>query len=126
MIRRKKGMRFLGGFYAFPGGKVDAADAAPALLARAHGLGVDDAAGIFAGASDHPALAFWITAVRELIEETGVFLVSDDHGRPVDVRGHASTGPFRMKLMAGELFADLLATAGWRCDLRPLRYFSHF
>lgn len=26
MIRRQKGMRFLGGYYAFPGGKVDAAE----------------------------------------------------------------------------------------------------
>lgn len=27
MIRRQTSMRFLGGYYAFPGGKVDAADA---------------------------------------------------------------------------------------------------
>ena len=26
MIRRQKSMRFLGGFYAFPGGKVEGAD----------------------------------------------------------------------------------------------------
>ena len=80
MIRRKKGMRFLGGFYAFPGGKVDAADAAPAVLARCHGLGVDDAGSIFPGSHDHPALAFWVAAVRELVEETGVFLLCDDVG----------------------------------------------
>ncbi|PYM12423.1 MAG: MBL fold metallo-hydrolase, partial [Candidatus Rokuibacteriota bacterium] len=80
MIRRKKGMRFLGGFYAFPGGKVDAADTAPDLLARAHGLGVGNAAAIFLTTADRPALAFWIAAVRELIEETGVFLVCDDRG----------------------------------------------
>jgi len=126
MIRRKKGMRFLGGFYAFPGGKVDGEDAAPALLARAHGLGMDDAASMFTGTPDHPALAFWITAVRELIEETGVFLVCDDRGHPVDVRNATSTEPLRKKLMAGQSFADLLLTSGWCCDLRPLRYFSHF
>src|SRR5262245_24180393 len=74
MIRRKKSMRFLGGFYAFPGGKVDTADAGPALLARCQGLDVDRAASIFSDTSEHPALAFWVTAVRELIEETGVFL----------------------------------------------------
>ena len=126
MIRRKKAMRFLGGFYAFPGGKVDAADAAPAVLARCHGLGVDEAESIFPGSHGHPALAFWVTAVRELVEETGVFLVCDDDGRDVDVRSTASTEPFRKALMAGEPFADVLSTSGWRCDLRPLRYFSHF
>src|SRR5438876_881481 len=34
MIRRQRSMKFLGGFYAFPGGKVDPADGAPAALAR--------------------------------------------------------------------------------------------
>jgi len=29
MIRRDRGMKFLGGYYAFPGGKVDLADGAP-------------------------------------------------------------------------------------------------
>src|SRR5437763_3178903 len=33
MIRRQRSMKFLGGFYAFPGGKVDPGDAAPAVLA---------------------------------------------------------------------------------------------
>jgi 8-oxo-dGTP pyrophosphatase MutT (NUDIX family) len=126
MIRRKKQMRFLGGFYAFPGGKVDAADAAPALLTRCHGLDPDHAESIFPGTHGHPALAFWVTAVRELIEETGVFLVCGDDGQTLDVRSTAATDPFRKKLMAGEPFADLLLASGWRCDLRPLGYFSHF
>ena len=34
MIRRQKSMRFLGGFYAFPGGKVDPEDGEPQILAR--------------------------------------------------------------------------------------------
>src|SRR4029077_9395070 len=38
MIRRQKSMRFLGGFYAFPGGKVDPEDGAPDILARCRGL----------------------------------------------------------------------------------------
>ena len=42
LIRRHATMRFLGGFYAFPGGKVDAEDTAPESLARCHGL--DEAA----------------------------------------------------------------------------------
>ena len=38
MIRRNKSMRFLGGYYAFPGGKVDAADSHAAAIARVHGI----------------------------------------------------------------------------------------
>ncbi len=38
MIRRQKSMRFLGGFYAFPGGKVDPDDGGSEILGRCHGI----------------------------------------------------------------------------------------
>src|SRR5207245_1166164 len=38
MIRRQRSMKFLGGFYAFPGGKVDPAHGAPAAPARRRAL----------------------------------------------------------------------------------------
>ena len=44
MVRRSKAMRFMAGYYAFPGGKVDPADAAPELLARCRGIAPSDAA----------------------------------------------------------------------------------
>ena len=44
MIRRQKTMRFLGGYYAFPGGRVDALDASADLLARCRGVAPADAA----------------------------------------------------------------------------------
>lgn len=130
MIRRQKAMRFLGGFYAFPGGKVDPDDGAPAALDLCHGVSLAEAAALFPGHHDLPALAFWVTAVRELLEESGVLLACDGGGAPVDV-GNAGTAArrdaARQRLMAGETsFAALLADAGWRCDLRPLRYLSHF
>jgi hypothetical protein len=65
MIRRQKSMRFLGGFYAFPGGKVDAADGDAALLARCRGLSPDEAARLLPGGDGAPALAYWVTALRE-------------------------------------------------------------
>jgi 8-oxo-dGTP pyrophosphatase MutT (NUDIX family) len=122
-------MKFLGGFYAFPGGKVDAADAARESLTRSHGLAVAEAEAIFPG-GDRPALAYWITAVRELLEETGLLLACDAEGRTV-VPWHADVTAgierCREALMAGEApFAAVLAREGWCCDLRPLRYLSHF
>ena len=128
MIRRNKGMKFLGGYYAFPGGKVDAADSSAASLAACHGLGAAEAERIFPG-DDRPANAYWVTAVRELLEESGIQLACDGMGRAVSAAA-PTVAPvideLRKRLMAGEPFAELLAGQGWRCDLRPLRYLSHF
>jgi 8-oxo-dGTP pyrophosphatase MutT (NUDIX family) len=124
MIRRNKGMKFLGGYYAFPGGKVDAADAGPQSLARCHGLSAAEAARVFDDDDQLPALAYWVTAVRELLEETGILLVCDDEGRPPDIA--PLVDDLRKRLMAGEPFAELLAEQGWFGDLRSLRYLSHF
>ena len=124
MIRRNKGMKFLGGYYAFPGGKVDAGDGSAASLACCHGIGAGEAETIFPG-GDRPAIAYWVTAVRELLEETGILLACDAGGCAVDAEAPA-VEEIRERLMAGEPFAELLAGQGWSCDLRPLRYLSHF
>lgn len=130
VIRRQRGMKFLGGFYAFPGGKVDAADADPAVLARCRGLDLAAADRVFPGHQGGPALAFWVTAVRELLEESGVLLACDAAGRPVEARDPGVAARIergRQALVTGELpLAALLAREGWYCDLSPLRYLSHF
>lgn len=128
MIRRNKGMKFLGGYYAFPGGKVDLADGSAGSEACCYGLSAEGAEGIFPGGGP-PAIAFWVTAVRELLEETGILLACDVEGRAIDPRAPAVAplvDDVRKRLMAGEVFADLLAGQGWFCDLRPLRHLSHF
>jgi 8-oxo-dGTP pyrophosphatase MutT (NUDIX family) len=128
MIRRNKGMKFLGGFYAFPGGKVDPEDSAAAALVRCRGVAPAEAADLFPAHGDLAPLAFWVTAVRELLEESGVLLACDDAGRPVDARGQAGLiDSSRKALMAGEAsFTTVMTRAGWHCDLRPMRYLSHF
>jgi 8-oxo-dGTP pyrophosphatase MutT (NUDIX family) len=130
MIRRNKGMKFLGGYYAFPGGKVDPEDGAPEALARCRGLAPAAAETIFPGDAGGPALAFWVTAVRELLEESGILLACDAGGRPVRADDPGVTAAIercRKALMAGEApFAALVAREGWALDLSRLRYLSHF
>ena len=129
MIRRKKTMKFLGGYYAFPGGRVDPADGAPAAVACVRGLDVAAAADIFPGHDAIPALAFWLTAVRELLEESGILLACDVEGRPIDARRPATLDKLtrlRQELMAGGSLPALLAREGWCADVRGLRYLSHF
>src|SRR5437763_8593289 len=71
-VRRGEQLRFAGGFYAFPGGRVDVGDAALPLLS-AEGLPASEAACIAA-------------AARELFEETGVLLAPRASRVPADAR----------------------------------------
>jgi 8-oxo-dGTP pyrophosphatase MutT (NUDIX family) len=129
MVRRQKGMKFLGGYYAFPGGRVDVSDGTSEALACCQGLRPEEAERVFPG-GDRPALAYWVAAVRELLEESGLLLACHADGRPIDTRDPAvaeTVDRARKALMAGEApFPTLLARAGWCCDVRPLRYLSHF
>src|SRR6266850_7950139 len=81
MIRRNRNMKFLGGYYAFPGGKVDPGDGLPDAVARCRGIATAEAEVLLTGRESVPALAFWVTAVRELLEESGVLLACDENGQ---------------------------------------------
>jgi 8-oxo-dGTP pyrophosphatase MutT (NUDIX family) len=129
MIRRQKSMRFLGGYYAFPGGKLDPDDSAPEIFARCLGLAADEAERVLSSTDGVPAWSFWVTAARELLEETGV-LAARDASAPIDV-GAAGVADrvaaMRRALVAGEApLHALLARDRWSLDLGQFRYLSHF
>jgi 8-oxo-dGTP pyrophosphatase MutT (NUDIX family) len=130
MIRRQKSMRFLGGFYAFPGGKVDPEDGAPDILARCRGLTEAEAGRLLPSEDGVPALAFWVAAARELLEETGVLPACDAAGRAVaaaDPDGAARIDALREAHMAKrEPLSALLTAHDWYLDVGPFRYLSHF
>jgi len=130
MIRRQKSMRFLGGFYAFPGGKVEGADGSEEALGRCRGVSSVAAAAAFPAVDGIPPLGFWVTAARELVEETGLLVGCDADGRPVDIRDPAvrdRVERLRHALVGEEApFHVLLAREGWSLDLAPFRYLSHF
>ena len=131
MIRRARDMRFLGGYYAFPGGKVDLADRSQDALAHTRGLSPEMAAAAIGDSADQvPALAYWLAAVREAFEETGMLLARDGDDRPVTAAGldvSHRLEDHRRALVRGERsFTAILAAEGWRADLAPLRYLCHF
>jgi 8-oxo-dGTP pyrophosphatase MutT (NUDIX family) len=131
LIRRARDMRFLGGYYAFPGGKVDLGDRSHEALARTRGLSPEAAERAIGDATDDvPALSYWVAGVREVFEETGMLLARGPDEQPVGVgppevlarlEGH------RRALVRGERsFTAVLAAESWTADLAPLAYLSHF
>jgi recombination protein RecT len=70
LTRRPVSMAFAGGLHVFPGGRVEAADSRPRLLARARGPVADPAFQV----------AHRIAAIRETWEEVGVLLAAPPAG----------------------------------------------
>ncbi len=94
VVRRSETLRFFGGFWAFPGGKVDAADCAIPVEPAADPLAVRRA-----------------TAARELFEETGVLLARPaDGSQPAPI---PDLERWRREVVADRLsFAELLVRLG--------------
>ena len=66
IVRRHQNMRFLGGYWVFPGGMMDAADAGmPAVPGRSR-------ASSSLAQENRPSRGFAVAAARELFEETGL------------------------------------------------------
>src|SRR3954468_24333708 len=105
-VRRGEQLRFAGGFYAFPGGGVDVADA-----------GVPLDGGEALGAAEAPCV---VAAARELFEETGVLAVPGAAAVPAAERKQMRTALLR-RPEPGEKaasFGDFLARHRLRVDAR--------
>jgi 8-oxo-dGTP pyrophosphatase MutT (NUDIX family) len=85
MTKRHHHLNFVGGFYVFPGGKMDRQDLEPKNLKRCKGLGPEDAQRILVDSPDpSKSLAYWVTAIRELFEEAGILLAYNKEGKPIN------------------------------------------
>ncbi len=130
LICRPTRSRVAGGAYVFPGGRVEQDDWGPGIARLCPGLDREDAARTL-GTVEPPerAVGFWVAAVRELFEETGLLLAYDLVGALV--RSSPDTAdPIRRLLQAHRAaqakFVDLLHGAGLRLATDRLHYFSHW
>ncbi len=81
ILERTVAAAFAGGMYVYPGGKVDDADGAAAIEPYCDGL--TDAAASARLGLERGGLSYWVAAVRECFEESGILLVrSGDGGAP--------------------------------------------
>ena len=131
LMRRHRRSGFVPGAWVFPGGRVDRADRDPGLLDRCQGLGSDP----------QPDAAFWMAALREAFEETGVLLararvapgaieadVTDGGGDWVaDAASDPGVEAVRRSLMDDEAtLLDVVRRLDVQLDARPMVHAAHW
>jgi len=130
LTRRPPEMRFLGGFYVFPGGAVHEEDYSPRILEHCRGLSADEARKILGDRHDpQVAIGHWIAALRELFEEVGVLLCESRSGTPIDLRAETAKENIEIKrraIVRKELeLGEFLESEELYCDLSRMIYFFH-
>jgi 8-oxo-dGTP pyrophosphatase MutT (NUDIX family) len=122
MLRRNLNLEFVGGAYVFPGGKVDKADRDPEVIGRSLNLGdleCSKALGISSG-----GVGYFVAAIRESFEESGIFIGSRSDGTvPTE---EELSGAREDLLLKRSDFADVLAKEDLYMDLSQLVYFAHW
>jgi 8-oxo-dGTP pyrophosphatase MutT (NUDIX family) len=120
VLRRTSGAAFAAGMFVFPGGRVDAVDGGAALEPFVHGM--DDTEASRQLDIEQGGLAFWVAAIRECFEESGLLLA----------RRHDGTLPEpdpsdRVAVHRGELsMIELCRKHGIVLDAGALRYVAHW
>ncbi len=145
MVLRRASLEFAAGAYVFPGGKVEAADASEEILAQSvqqneasPGALTRDAPGapypgppsgeaqrspLEARPEPLPGIAFFVAALRECFEETGILLASQRLDRD---RLAAARQCRRDLLLQRVTFAQLLKNLDVTLALDALHYYSRW
>lgn len=133
LLKRSPRSRFIPGAWVFPGGAVDPEDSEPVLFPRLHGISYE-AARDRLGPPDGgpPALAYWVAALRETFEETGILLDRgmSGSGTPTLAEGAGVEGGrvlARSQLLSGEMsFKEVLETLDATLDTEGMAYIGHW
>lgn len=112
-VKRAADVRFMGGAYVFPGGKLDPEDAEPSLPGDLDGASCAAALG---EPDPSRARALYVAAARECLEESGVALTAE--------RAHGDT--LRAALEAGRGLREVLAESGHTLALSRLLPFARW
>ncbi|WP_066062326.1 NUDIX hydrolase [Neobacillus soli] len=113
LTKRPETMKFMGGFYVFPGGSVDKDDYTNSSECIN-----------YVNRNEFFDPAYYVAAARELFEEVGVLVCKTDDG--ADVYLEAGTAmEYRRLLLKGEMsFIQLVKKEGLQFQLDSLEYFG--
>jgi glyoxylase-like metal-dependent hydrolase (beta-lactamase superfamily II)/8-oxo-dGTP pyrophosphatase MutT (NUDIX family) len=125
MLQRTQSAAFLAGAHVFPGGAVDKADRDLRVLRRVAGITDADASRRLG--QDAGGLAYWVAAMRECFEETGILIAEGEDGLPLEGARAAALARYRSALQAGKLaFAEFLENERLVLRAHDLAYFGHW
>ncbi|MFV8830051.1 NUDIX hydrolase [Alkalihalobacterium sp. APHAB7] len=114
LTKRPKTMKFLGGFYVFPGGTVETED----YIVGSDYIKNHDSIESF-------SVAHYVAAARELFEEVGVFLGTRKGGQPGYFTEEQEMA-YRRQLLEGKIsFQNLLSQEQCYLNLDHLQYFGY-
>ena len=129
LMRRNRSAGFVPGAYVFPGGRVDRADAAGEAVERLEGLTALEAEERLAlPSADPPAIAYYLAALREAFEETGIVVGHrGDGSSPRTAAEDDDVDHVRRALMDDEItFAEALTRLGCRITGPDVEYLAHW
>jgi 8-oxo-dGTP pyrophosphatase MutT (NUDIX family) len=130
MVERHAAADFAAGAYVFPGGGVEESDAGGAVERLSPALAPAQAG---AALSDLPsgleALGYYVAAIRETFEESGILLArpADRASGPGDAGNRERMAVARERINRGDLaFLEWIASQGWVLSTERLVYFAHW
>jgi 8-oxo-dGTP pyrophosphatase MutT (NUDIX family) len=129
LLRRAPHAGFVPGAYVFPGGRVDRSDSDKPMLARLDGLDAEEAARrLQISWADPPAVAYYVAALREAFEETGILVARDEEGvTPPTARDDPTVDALRDHLMGHRArLHEVLDRLGCRLDGGSVEYMAHW
>jgi 8-oxo-dGTP pyrophosphatase MutT (NUDIX family) len=130
MLQRTRRSGFVPGAWVFAGGRVDSGDRDPEAAGIIQGLlpeVADRRLGLGADAGI-PATAYYLAAVREAFEETGIAVGLGPDGRQLpDAGSDARVGSLRERLLADSLsILDVGRELGLRVPASQIEYVAHW
>ncbi|MCH1570537.1 MAG: hypothetical protein L7S64_04270 [Longimicrobiales bacterium] len=128
LMRRSRKAGFVPGAYVFPGGRVDNSDALPGVVSLLDDLDTDTARDRLEHDGEPPAIAYYLAALREAFEETGIMVgLRADGSAPPTAAEDPAIDKIRDALMGDRLsFEEAIARMECRIAGDAIEYIAHW
>ena len=135
MTKRHDSLKFLGGFYVFPGGKIEKQDYSDESISRLKGINLVKAHQILNlnvlnlknKDVKNILLGYWIAGIRELFEEIGILLVEDETGKILNNLDEIKFNKYRSKIINNKLLmSEMMEKENLYYSSNNLIYYNRF